>query len=671
MLRFIGGTAPRPAGQPLSPTDVPDDFLLRKLGATERERLLVGLALSLADERALPQPAPDRIAALLDALRRVAGETNAVSLEQVLELAARHRSLGFLVDAVDLEWLLRTGREKGVFVSDLLATTDCVSRRGLTRFEARRIHENFAGTLDPDTVRLCFTTGVQTMGAGAMVVGNTIHIDPTDPRWNVKPGTTLPAEPDDESWDSYNGVLLGHEPCHVWSYQHQGSRYAVNSVVDQLRSMQTGDRGGAYLYRPDRPHFLDYGEEQRAMLVQDFLAAQRAKQAGVRTTITMYGGQVDTEDALRTLTRYVDQMRAMGPGIAEPLDREPQWIVCACVQPFAQDGVAGFLGAQGSVLLAAAGRASTQAVVHGVATRNAGEVAAGLAGVAGGVAASLLPREQNASGAASGGSAILDQAGIPHGVEVGRDGLTGGVKVDWDAPGQGSAPGMKDPRVQWSGSAKGDVGQAQVEANARATVAFAGDVRQVSGDVKVSGDDGSLEVGAGFKPQHGKDPSKAWGHLELVTDPVSVRVGGQVTSRDGKPLAASVDSRVEAGAVSFTTDTSFARTQSDAPLALDSSTLGLEAQVAPGVSTGVEATLVPGGVDAVAAQVSAVGDAGTLTARAEATKLTTTPTVGASVTATSKQSGVSVGAHGEVTPATGAVEGGVTVSLPLDPPRRK
>lgn len=54
------------------------------------------------------------------------------------------------------------------------------------------------------SVRFRFTTGVQTMGAGAMVLGNTIHVDPTDPRWAIRAGTTLPENPHD-AWDSFNG----------------------------------------------------------------------------------------------------------------------------------------------------------------------------------------------------------------------------------------------------------------------------------------------------------------------------------------------------------------------------------------------------------------------------------------------------------------------------------
>ena len=157
-IHLVTGEPPRPDGSPLRASDVPDELLLRSASAPQRERMLVGLALSLEGN-----------AALKDVLRGVASEANARALEQTLEVAARHGSLGFIVNALGLDWLLALGKARGVKVNDVLATTDTVTERGLTSSEARRIQENFARTLDPDSVRFNFTTGVQTMGAGAMV----------------------------------------------------------------------------------------------------------------------------------------------------------------------------------------------------------------------------------------------------------------------------------------------------------------------------------------------------------------------------------------------------------------------------------------------------------------------------------------------------------------------
>lgn len=661
-LRFVTGNPPLPPGQPLSVRDVPSDLVLRTATTSQREALLVGLALGSSHA-----PSPE----LRDALRRVASEANALALTQVLEALARKHTLGFVVEQLELEWLLALGAARGVAVNDVLATTDSVSRRGLTRSEARRITENFAGTLDPGSVRFCFTTGVQTMGAGAMVVGNTIHVDPTDPRWGVKRGTTLPEFPDDEAWDSFNGVLLAHEPTHVWSYQHQGSRYAVNSVTDQLAAMQQGDRGGAYLYSPGKPHFLDYGEEQRAMLVQDYIAAVRGKAKGEATSLTLYAGTQNVDEVVATLERYVKQMRAMGPGTPEPVGRQPEWIVCACLRPFSQDGVAGFLGAQGSVLVAAAGKASQQALLEGVVQRDAGKLAGGLAGVTAAIAASVIPREQNAGGAASGGSAILDQAQVPRGVEVTKDGLGGSVKLGWDAPGAGQPPGFKDPRVEWGTSVHKDVGAVRVDADAKAVVAMSGELKEASGAAKVGTDEVSIDVGAGVKAQQGNLPQRAWGHVELVTEPLTVHVGGSVSSRGRGPQSATVDARVETKGLQVSADVELSKQHADAPLAFDSATVGVSGQLAAGVTAGLGAKLVPTGLDEVSAQVAAITDHGSLSVAAEGTKLTTTPTVGVKVTATEKKSGVAVSGHAEATPSTGEVAGGVTVSVPLPEPGKK
>lgn len=653
MLRLVSGEPPRPGGKVLSLGDVPDDLLLRSASAPQRASLLVGLALH------------DATGPTHAALQRVASECNALALEQTLELLARRGELGFVVKALGLEWLLTLGRARGVHVSDALAMTDTVSRRGLTTREARYVRENFGGTLDPDTVRFEFTLGVQTMGAGAMALGNTIFVDPTDPRFQVRPGTTLAQFPDDEAWDSFNGILLAHEPTHVWSYQHQGSRYAVDSVVAQLQAMQTGDRGGAYLYKPDRAHFIEYGEEQRAMIVQDWVAAVRGKATGDTTSLTLYGGTRPVDEVLEKLHKYIDQMRALGPGTPEPSGRQAEWILCACVtRGFLQDGLAGSLGGQATALLAATGRAAQQAVVQGVVQRDAVQVAAGVAGVAGAVVASVLPREQSSYGAVSGGSAVLDQAGLPRGVEVGRDGLTASAKAAWDAPVQ--QPGLRDPRVEWQAGVHRDVGDARVDADARAVVATSGDVRRAEARVRIEKDDTALAVTAGVKPEAGPHkPGQAWARVELDTPPVSVELGGAVTTRAGQVRGVNADARVETKGLTVEAQGTLQRAHADAPLALEAAEVNVSGRLAPGVTAGVGAQLVPAGLEGLSAQVAALGDAGSVTVHAAAQHLTTAPSLGVGVTATEKKSGVSVGATVEATPSKGEVQGGVTVSVPL------
>lgn len=653
-LHLVTGQPARPNGTPLRASDVPDDLLLRSASAHQRLRLLVGLGLS-GDQ----QPA----------LHRVATECNALALQQTLELSAHEGSLGFVVESLGLDWLLALGKSRGVKVNDVLATTDTVAERGLTTAESRRITENFAGTLEPGSIRFHFTTGVQTMGASALVLGNTIHVDPTEPRWGIRPGTTLPEDPHDDGWDSFNGVLLAHEPTHVWSYQHQGTRYAVNSVVEQLTAMQGGTRGAAYFYKPDRPHFLDYGEEQRAMIVQDFVTATRARDQGEPTSLTIYGGTLPVKLVLGALTRYVEQMRAAGPGMPQPAARQPEWILCACARGFAQDGGAQQLAQQADALIAGAGKLATQAVVDGLKKHDPLLVTAGAAGVGATVAASLLPREGAASGAASGGSALLDQAGIPRGVAIGADGVELSARAAWDAP--VAAPGTGDPRMEWGAAVHQDVGDAHLDATANAVIARTGEVRQADASLRVEQGDVSVAAHGGLMPERANQPLRAWAHVSLVTEPVSLSAGAQVTARHGvvQRLAAQSTLEVEHGSVS--TDVSLARSSPDAPLALDEATL--RASVSPNANTslGLQAKLVPAGLDELAAQVATQGDAGSLAVTAAGTKLTTTPTVGVTVTATEKKSGVAVSANAQVTPSTGAAQGGVSVSVPLPEPGKK
>lgn len=667
-FQLVLGRSPRPPGSALQLGDVPDDLLLRSASAPQRERLLVGLAHAHAHADA---PSPK----LKAALQRVASEANALALQQTLEFSARQGSLGFVVEALELDWLLALGASRGVAVSDVLATTDTVGERGLTRSEARRIQENFGNTLDPGSIRFRFTTGAQTMGAGAMALGNTIHVDPTDPRWALRRGTTLPDAPDDESWDSYNGVLLAHEPSHVWSYQHQGSRYAVTSVVEQLAAIQQGGRAGAYLYRPDRAHFLDYGEEQRAMLVQDFVTATRARQRGETASFATWAGMLPVETVLSAITKYIEQMRAMGPGVPHPQGREAQWVVCPCVR-FSQDGLAGALGRGGDALVGAIGRASTDAVVQGVTQRAPGPLAAGLAGVTAAVAASVLAREQAGNGATSGGSALLDQANIPRGVAIGRDGVTLSAKAAWDAPVASLDPsvlpvGVADPRVEWGAGVHRDVGEVRVDADASAVVARTGEVRRAEAALRLEEGDVAVEGRAGVVPQRGAAPQRVWAHVALVSTPVSVSAGGTVSSRDGVVQRAEAQSAVETQRGGLSTEARFSRPAADAPLALEEAKLKATLVPAPGTSVGLSATVVPAGLEGLGAQVATVGDAGTLSVSAEGTKLTTTPTVGVTVTATEKKSGVAVSANAQATPSTGAAQGGVSVSMPLPEPGQK
>lgn len=663
VVRLAFGRASRPQGTPLGVTDVPDTLLLRSASATQRQTLLVGLALSYREKKS-----PE----LLEALRRVAAEANALSLTQALEVMARSGALGFVVEALGLDWLLAHGAKHGVHVNDVLATTDTVTERGLTREEARRITENFARTLDPATVRFRFTTGVMSMGAGAMVLGNIIHVDPTDPRWTIRRGTTLNDRPDDDGWDSFNSVLLAHEPAHVWSYQHQGTRYAISSVTDQIAAMQGSSRMAAYTYKPDRGHFLDYGEEQRAMLVQDYVVATRAKAKGETRAGTMFAGPNDVDDTLTRLEKYIEQMRAMGPGQALPPARRDEWIVCACVPGFLQDGGAQWAAQQAATLAATVGREAKDALLRGVVKGDVGAVALGTAGVAAAATASVLTREQSGYGGSSGGSAMLDAAGIPRGVELGRDGVTASVKGAWDAgaPRAGEPPfGIKDPRVEWGVGVKQDVGDVRVDASGKAVVGLGGDVRQASVAVRVEGDDVTVAGRTGIALKAGSE--RTWAHVSFESEPVSAGLGVEVTARDGVARAVTAHAELETRPVQVDARGTFVRHAADAPMQLQEATVNATVQPTSGVSIGAGVKLVPRGVDAVHARVAAVGDAGSLSVSGDATRLTTTPTFGATVTATEAKSGVAVSGNVQTTPSTGEVQGAVTVTVPLPDPGKK
>lgn len=660
-VALVAGGAPKPDGRALRPSDVPDDATLRELSAVERERLLIGLGLSLAD-----QDAP----AVRDALRRVLEATNAVTLKQVLELSASRRSLGFVVEKLGLETLLELGRQRGVAVNDILATTDSVKERGLTTREAQRLRENFAGTLDPETIRFRFTTGVQTIGAGALVIGNTINVDPSDPRWKLAPGTTQARDPGDEGWDSFNSVLLAHEPSHVWSYQHQGTRYAINSVNDQVKAMvDTGSRSAAYFYTPNETSFFNYGEEQRAMIVQDFVTATHAKRHGEAKSYTMYGGLRPVDEVLAKLKPFIDQMRGVGPGQPQP-PGGPHPVLCECVPigSFTQDGAAGALGQQADALVGATGRAATTAIVEGVKEASAVKVALGTAGVAAAAVASTISREQNANGASGGGSAVLDQAGIPRGLEVSKDGVSASVKAAWDAPappkGQGFGLGFKDARVEYSAGAKGEVAGAEVRATGNATVGIDGQVRSAGAGVRVEKDDVSVSARAQVKPQRGDAPLRANAEVQVVTQPVAVTAQGSVVAKDGKVQAATVQARVDTRPVAVTGDASFAAPP-DAPLALKEANVGVALTPSPDVAVGVNARLVPRGLDALQVQVAGTNDAGSIAIAGYGKDLTTQPKVGVEVSATEKKSGVTVTANAETKPATGEAQVGVGVKVPL------
>ncbi len=65
-------------------------------------------------------------------------------------------------------------------------------------------------------------------------------------------------------------ALLAHELTHVWQYQH--------GVLSALRYVLSGDWRYAYTLIPGR-HFLDYGFEQQASMVEDYVLLTRGRTA--------------------------------------------------------------------------------------------------------------------------------------------------------------------------------------------------------------------------------------------------------------------------------------------------------------------------------------------------------------------------------------------------------
>lgn len=612
------------------PPSPPSADALRALSPAERERRLAELA---ADGNA-------------EGLLATLTETDAVSLRATLETSARRGSLGDVVRAAGLDALLQLGRARGLDVNDILASTDTVRERGLTAREARLIQENFGGTLDPDTIRLVFTKGAQTMGAGALSLGNTIHLDSSDVRLRLQPGTTRPASPEDHGRNSFNTLVFAHEAAHVWSYQHQGTAYAFNSVSAQLAGITSGQsRNAAYAYQPGRD-FFSYGEEQRAALVQDYVAALRAKQRGQATSATTWGGTLPVDDVLKALEPAIRQMRAVGPGVAEPGGRTGLGVT--------QDGLADYAARNLDGAVAGLGAVTRQALVEGVTKAHPGQVLVGAVGVAAAGVASVMTREQNNGPTGGGGSAILDQVGLPRGVDVQTsDGVRLGVKAAWDAgaPTQ-EAPtlAISRPRVEWNAGADVPLGEATtLSADARATVGLDGRVQDAGAELRLQHPD--VQARASVAAVLSDAPLRVDAHLDVTSHPVSLTADADLTLDDGRLQRAALAARVDAGPVSAGAEATLQRTADG--LALESAAADASVRLRPGVTVGARASATAQGLEAAAATLGLRDDAGAMTLEARVSELMTKPTVGLGVTAAPAHAPVAVTANASVTPATG------------------
>jgi hypothetical protein len=534
------------------------------------------LGRELAAARAMP-PSPERtarIGATEAALSRLTQSLDGPSLLATLRAGAGDRRLGFMVAAAGLENLLQLGASKRTNINDALAMSDTVKVRGLTSYEAQQVRRTFGDALDPATIRFNFTTGVQTTRAGALVIGNTINVDPSDRRWGLVPGTTLPANP--SSHQEYNEVLLTHEMAHVWSYQHRGSIYAVDSLSNQAASLAaTGDRGGTYRYTPGPTSVLHFNEEQRAMVLQDRRRAQDALARGEASVwLSGQGRAANPVETVRELQRYVDEVRASGPG--QPNQSAPA-VACVChPDRFAQDGILGFVGSNCEGILGSVGPAIRNALVSGdVAT-----TALGVVGVAVVAAGSLLSREQSGTG---GGSDVFDQAGLPRGLswnfnqnsnDPGAVAGSFSVRAAWDVQtGEiGFSPPV-NPRVEVDASAVFTTASGSVSATASTTVGGGGiqaaaiAVSTTISDTTVSAG-GALQLGTNAA---GRDPDTTLDvNATVASGSVAIGLQTQVRSDDFGVSALSLRGQGNIGDVSFGAGAGFARSTTVGGLSLTS-----------------------------------------------------------------------------------------------------
>lgn len=654
----------------MEPAAVPGDATLAQLRPDQRARLLGRLTATAREAEDMP-PGPARDQRLADtraAIDRVVDSTpDGKSLNDTLSIAARNGTLGAITESVGLERLIDAGNARGTNVNDVLATSDTVKERGLTTYERGQIERNFGGTLDPDTVRFKFTPGVQTMGAGAMVIGNTIHVDSTDPRWGFAPGTTQPRDP--QANDQYNQVLLAHEPAHVWSYQHQGSQYALNSVTDQAEAIASGGgRGGAYDYKPDRPSFYDYGEEQRAGIVEDYVAAQRAQARGVaEMTLPVQGTRMSPTQAIAELEPYIREMRAAGPG-----NPHPPGAPHAHVHGPTQDGLAEFVADHADAALAGAGQLAMDAIGSGEPL----QVAAGAAGVAAVVAGSLVTREQNwdsgDGGANGGGSALLDQAGIPRGVEasgqVGGVALSGAAQIGYDAAPRWDpetyeqqiiAP-PENVRVEVSGSAAGTIGDTSLAGTANAAIGIDGSLQQAGGTFSVQAPDLSVYAQGSYDGRGANEHAQA--SVDVQGADFGAQLAGNATWNEGGVQSAELSGRV---------DTQPFSAAANLQLGPDWSFQSLDASAhlrQPGWSVFMDARVTPSGLDAIGGGVSAqLGESASLNASARAEDLTGLDPRYSGSLAVGTSGGTSVRATGSHRPATGDSTFQVGLVIPLKP----
>lgn len=149
----------------------------------------------------------------------------------------------------------------------------------------------------------------------------------------------------------------------MWQYQHIGSSYALRSLTQQIESIiNTGDRNGPYRYElSEHRHFSEFGIEQQAMIVEDYDTLLRRVEAGEipRT-------------ALRQFQPFIDELRAAGPGLAQPVLSPDQLAQLPPDSPFRNmagaDGVMQGVAAMFPGLARRIGSEAFADMLHGSAT---------------------------------------------------------------------------------------------------------------------------------------------------------------------------------------------------------------------------------------------------------------------------------------------------------------
>jgi len=140
-------------------------------------------------------------------------------------------------------------------------------QRALTDAEQALAREIFGSSLDAARVRIVHaehpaSVAAAWLGRGRQFVvrGDRIFA-PAGEGARCDDYCTLGAE-----W----AALLAHELTHVWQYQH--------GVLSALRYVLSGDWRYVYRLTPGR-HFLDYGFEQQASMVEDYVLLTQGKPA--------------------------------------------------------------------------------------------------------------------------------------------------------------------------------------------------------------------------------------------------------------------------------------------------------------------------------------------------------------------------------------------------------